>query len=267
VKTSFPKNQIKIVLLEGVHDAGVDLLREEGFDVVTERGSPGPDALRDHLASAHLVGIRSKTQLTSELLADARRLLAVGAFCIGTNQIDLEAAAHAGIPVFNAPFSNTRSVAELTIAEIVMLHRRTFERSAAMHSGRWIKSAAGSHEIRGRTLGIVGYGHIGSQVSVLAEAMGMRVIYYDSDPQARARATRCPPIRSTTCSRRSDFVTLHVPATATTDRDDRCGAIAQDEARCAPDQQRPREHRRYRRARGGPERRPPRRGRGGRLPR
>jgi D-3-phosphoglycerate dehydrogenase len=215
VKTSFPKNQIKIVLLEGVHDAGVDLLREEGFDVVTERGSPGPDALRDHLASAHLVGIRSKTQLTSELLADARRLLAVGAFCIGTNQIDLEAAAHAGIPVFNAPFSNTRSVAELTIAEIVMLHRRTFERSAAMHSGRWIKSAAGSHEIRGRTLGIVGYGHIGSQVSVLAEAMGMRVIYYDAIPKL-ALGNAMPADSLDELLATADCVTLHVPATAQT---------------------------------------------------
>ncbi|MEM7756494.1 MAG: phosphoglycerate dehydrogenase [Planctomycetota bacterium] len=216
MKTSFPKDKIRVVLLEGVHDAGAELLAAEGFDVVCEKGSPSDDRLRAHLSEAHLVGIRSKTQLRAPMLTEAGRLLSVGCFCIGTNQVDLDPAALAGVPVFNAPYSNTRSVAELTIAEIVMLSRRTFERSSAMHEGRWIKSATGSHEIRSKTLGIVGYGHIGSQVSVLAEAMGMRVVYYDSVPKL-ALGNAIPADTLDELLGQSDFVTLHVPATATTE--------------------------------------------------
>jgi len=216
LKTSFPKDRIRVVLLEGVHEAGAQLLADEGFDVVTDKHSPGEDDLRAHLAEAHLIGIRSKTQLRGPLLAEAKRLLAVGCFCIGTNQVDLEPAAEAGVPVFNAPYSNTRSVAELTIAETVMLHRRTFERSYAMHEGRWVKSAAGSHEIRGKTLGIVGYGHIGSQVSVLAEAMGMRGMYSDTVPKL-ALGNAIPADSLDHLLGQSDTVTLHVPASPTTE--------------------------------------------------
>lgn len=217
MKTSFPKNKIEVVLLEGVHAEGVGLLDREGFSVRAEPNALVGDELRDAISTAHLVGIRSKTQLTPELLETAGRLLAVGCFCIGTNQVAIDEAATAGIPVFNAPFSNTRSVAELTIAEIIMLSRRTFERSSAMHAGRWIKSADRSHEVRGKTLGIVGYGHIGSQVSVLAEAMGMRVCYYDlASKLPLGNAERCESLGE--LLKRSDFVTLHVPATATTER-------------------------------------------------
>lgn len=215
MKTSFPKDQIKVVLLEGIHDDGAELFRDAGFDVHTHKGSPSDDELQQHIATAHLIGIRSKTQIEGPVLRHAKRLLSIGCFCIGTNQVELEPAARLGIPVFNAPFSNTRSVAELTIAETIMLHRRTFERSYAMHDGRWIKSAAGSHEIRGKTLGIVGYGHIGSQVSVLAEAMGMRVIYHDIIPKL-AMGNAQPVDSLDTLLERSDTVTLHVPATPQT---------------------------------------------------
>lgn len=215
MKTSFPKDKIEIVLLEGVHAAGVSLLNEEGFTVRSEKHALEGRALLDAVSRAHVLGIRSKTQVTAEVLGAADRLLAVGCFCIGTNQVDLGAARRKGIPVFNAPFSNTRSVAELTIAEIIMLHRRTFERSTEMHAGRWLKSAAGATEIRGKTLGIVGYGHIGSQVSVLAEAMGMRVVYFDV--ASRLPLGNAQPVRSLhELLSASDTVTLHVPATAQT---------------------------------------------------
>ncbi|MEM1184615.1 MAG: phosphoglycerate dehydrogenase [Planctomycetota bacterium] len=215
MKTSFPKGKIRVVLFEGVHEAGAELLATEGFDVVTEKGSPSEDALRAHLGEAHLIGIRSKTQIRESMLDGANRLLSIGCFCIGTNQVDLGPAGDAGVPVFNAPYSNTRSVAELTIAEIVMLSRRTFERSYAMHQGQWVKSASGSHEIRGKTLGIVGYGHIGSQISVLAEAMGMRVMYYDVAPKL-ALGNAMPSDSLGALLREADIVTLHVPATPQT---------------------------------------------------
>ncbi len=215
MKTSFPKDQIKVVLLEGIHDDGAELLKDAGFDVHTQKGSPSDDELQQHIQTAHLIGIRSKTQIREPLLQHAKRLLSIGCFCIGTNQVDLEPAARHAIPVFNAPFSNTRSVAELTIAETIMLHRRTFERSYAMHEGRWIKSASGSHEIRGKTLGIVGYGHIGSQVSVLAESMGMRVIYFDTIPKL-ALGNAQPVDSLDKLLQQADTVTLHVPATPQT---------------------------------------------------
>src|SRR5690606_2905174 len=193
-------------------------LRRTGYTVTEATGALSGSALTDAIADAHMVGIRSKTQLTKEVLAAdaARRLWAIGCFCIGTNQVDLAAASDHGIAVFNAPFSNTRSVAEKTIAEIICLQRGIFEKSMAMHQGRWDKSATGSHEVRGRTLGIVGYGRIGSQLSVLAESLGMRVIYFDAAerlPLGNARAVRTLD----DLLREADVVSLHVPATAHTD--------------------------------------------------
>lgn len=215
VKTSFPKEQIRIVLLEGVHGRAAEMLRAERFQVDQRPGALEGEELAAAVAEAHAVGIRSKTQLDADALRAAGRLLAVGCFCIGTNQVDLGAARLSGVPVFNSPFSNTRSVAELTIAEIVALHRRLADRSAQMHAGEWVKSAAGAHEVRGRTLGIVGYGRIGSQVSVLAEALGMRVLLYDVAPVlplGNARAVRS----LSELLKQSDVVSVHVPATSAT---------------------------------------------------
>lgn len=215
METSFPKEKIRVVLLEGVHEAGREMLTGEGFDVRAEKGALEGARLDEAIGDAHVIGIRSKTQLTPEVLAGARRLLAVGAFCAGTNQVALDAAAAAGVPVFNAPFTNTRSVAEKTIAEVIALHRGLFEKSQKMHAGVWDKSAVGSHEVRGRTLGIVGYGHIGSQVSVLAEAMGMRVIYHDIAPKLPLGNARAVDSLDQALAW-SDVVTLHVPATPAT---------------------------------------------------
>jgi len=215
VKTSYPKNKIKVVLLEGVHARAVQAFRDEGFEVESLAGSPDAAKLRKVLGDAHVVGIRSKTELTAEVLASAPRLLAVGCFCIGTNQVDLSAARRLGVPVFNSPFSNTRSVAELTVAEVVCLYRRLTEKTRQMHEGLWDKAADGAHEVRGRTLGIVGYGHIGSQVSVLAEAFGMRVIFHDVIPKlplGNARQVR----NLNDLLKDADVVTLHVPATRET---------------------------------------------------
>jgi D-3-phosphoglycerate dehydrogenase / 2-oxoglutarate reductase len=215
VTTSYPKSRIKAVLLESIHPRGVQVLRDEGFQVECLPDSPEPAALSRLLAGAHLLGIRSKTDLTGPIIEGASRLLAVGCFCIGTNQVDLARARALGVPVFNAPFSNTRSVAELTIAEVVALHRRLGEKSAQMHAGVWDKSASGAHEVRGRTLGIVGYGHIGSQVSVLAEAMGMRVVFHDIVPKLPlGNARACRSLGDVL--KESDAVTLHVPATPAT---------------------------------------------------
>src|ERR1051325_10203306 len=215
MKTSFPKDKIKVVLVENIHPSGAAMLRDEGFTVETMTGAPDEAKLLNLVADAHLLGIRSKTELTSRVLAAAPRLLAVGAFCIGTNQIDLKHARTHGVPCFNSPFSNTRSVAELTLAEVVALYRRLTEKTAQMHAGVWDKSATGAHEVRGRTLGIVGYGHIGSQVSVLAEAFGMRVLFYDiiaKMPIGNARAVKT----LAELLKESDVVTLHVPATPAT---------------------------------------------------
>jgi len=211
--TSYPLHKIKVVLLEGINPRAQDLLGAEGFDVELHASAPAsPEALAELCAGAHMVGIRSKTQLTEGFFGACPSLWAVGCFCIGTNQVDLSAAADRGVAVFNAPFSNTRSVAELTIAEVVMLVRQTFDRSMKMHAGRWAKSATGAHEVRGHTLGIVGYGRIGSQVSVLAESMGLNVIFYDVAHRlplgnATARATLDEVLEE------SDVVTVHVPST------------------------------------------------------
>ncbi len=217
-KTSFPKEKIRVVLLEGIHPVAREVFEREGFSVTAFEKALEGAALRKAIADtggAHVLGIRSKTSLTNEMLDISPRLLTVGAFCIGTNQIDVDHSRARGICVFNSPFSNTRSVAELTIAEIIALHRRLLDQSAAMHKGKWDKSAAGAHEVRGRTLGIVGYGHIGSQVSVLAEAMGMRVLFHDiisKLPMGNARQCR----NLDELLRESDVVTLHVPETAGT---------------------------------------------------
>jgi len=214
--TSFPKDKIRVVLLEGVHPAAAALLADERFAITAlDKALEGP-ALRKAVADAHVLGIRSKTQVTAEVLAAAPRLLAIGCFCIGTNQVDLPEARRRGVAVFNSPFSNTRSVAELTIAEAIALSRRLGDQSSKMHRGEWDKSAAGAHEVRGRTLGIVGYGHIGSQVSVLAEALGMRVLFFDIArklPLGNARVCRS----LTDLLPQSDVVTLHVPATPQTE--------------------------------------------------
>lgn len=217
MKTSFPKDRINVVLLEGVHEVGAQMLGDERFRVQAHAKALEGRALASAIADAHIVGIRSKTTLSGEALAAAPRLLAVGAFCIGVNQIDLNAARRAGVAVFNSPFSNTRSVAELTIAEVIALYRRLGDQSSRMHRGEWDKSAAGAHEVRGRTLGIVGYGHIGSQVSVLGEAMGMRVQFHDIVPKlALGNARACRSLDE--LLRTSDAVTLHVPATRGTER-------------------------------------------------
>lgn len=217
MKTSYPKSRIKAVLLEGVHPSGAEALRAEGFQVEALPKSADWPRLRELLADAHVVGIRSKTRLPADALAAADRLLCVGCFCIGTDQVDLAAAGSRGVPVFNSPFSNTRSVAELTLAEVVSLLRGLPEKSRQMHAGTWDKSAAGAHEVRGRTLGIVGYGHIGSQVSVLAEALGMRVIYHDIAPRLPLGNAR--PVKSLAdLLKEADAVTLHVPETDLTRR-------------------------------------------------
>lgn len=217
MKTSFPKEKIKVLLLESIHPVAREQLAADGFVVTSSDKALEGAALHKAIADVHVLGIRSKTTLTPAALAAAPRLLAVGCFCIGTNQVDTAAARAAGIAVFNSPFSNTRSVAELTIAEIIALHRRLADQSARMHAGDWDKSAAGAHEVRGRTLGIVGYGHIGSQVSVLAEAMGMRVVFFDTASKLPLGNAR--PCRSLDeLLKQSDVVTLHVPATPSTAR-------------------------------------------------
>ncbi|MDX1570169.1 MAG: phosphoglycerate dehydrogenase [Xanthomonadales bacterium] len=215
---SLSKDKIRILLLEGVHPRAVAVLEEAGYHNLDVRSaSLTGDELRHSLEPAHFVGIRSRTQLDAQVLAAAPRLNAVGCFCIGTNQVDLEAAQLQGVPVFNAPFSNTRSVAELVLAEVVMLMRGVPQRNAAAHRGHWLKSASGSHEIRGKTLGIIGYGHIGTQLGVLAEALGMQVIYFDiAEKLPLGNASACPSL--TNLLRRADVVSLHVPQTELTEK-------------------------------------------------
>lgn len=215
MKTSYPKEKLRVALLENIHPRAREMFEEEGFTVEAIAGSPEGQTLRDVVARSAVIGVRSKTRLTRELLDLNPRLLTVGCFCIGTDQVDLEGACKRGVAVFNSPFSNTRSVAELTIGQSIALLRRLFDKSLRLHGGGWDKSAEGCREVRGRTLGIVGYGHIGSQVSVLAEAMGMRVVFHDilsKLPLGNARACRSLDEVLTI----SDVVTLHVPDTAMT---------------------------------------------------
>lgn len=198
-----------MLLLENVHPDATALLSKAGYQVEALDRALGEDELVERLAGVDVVGIRSRTHVTEGVLAAAPQLLAVGAFCIGTNQVDLQAASARGIAVFNAPFSNTRSVVELVIAEIIALQRGLFDKSVKMHQGIWDKSAKGSHEVRGRRLGIVGYGNIGSQLSVLAEALGMSVYFYDTaDKLALGNAKRCASMEE--LLEQVDVVTLHV---------------------------------------------------------
>ena len=214
--TSFPKGDIKVLLLENVHATAHEIFKGQGFQIEAISKALKEDELAAKLAEGvHLLGIRSKTKVTRKALEAGKRLLSVGAFCIGTNQIDLEAANQSGVPVFNAPFSNTRSVAELVICEIVMLARQLGDRSSEVHQGKWRKVATSSYEVRGKTLGIVGYGHIGSQVGVLAEAMGMRVISYDIRPTLPMGNNKALDTLEEVLAT-SDFVTLHVPETPQT---------------------------------------------------
>jgi D-3-phosphoglycerate dehydrogenase len=216
MKTSFPKSDIKIVLLEGIHPSAVETFGSAGYPLIERHDKALPhDALLEAVADAHIIGLRSRTQLDAEVIAHARRLLAVGCFCIGTNQVDLAATRDRGVPVFNAPYSNTRSVAELVIAEAILLMRRVPERNAQCHRGDWGKSAEGSFEVRGKTLGIVGYGHIGTQVGVLAESLGMHVLYHDIEPKL-ALGNAVPTRGLDDLLARSDIVTLHVPQTPET---------------------------------------------------
>jgi D-3-phosphoglycerate dehydrogenase len=214
-ETSFPKSEIKILLLENIHSVAADAFRAEGFQVELLKGAIPEAELAERIRDVHVLGLRSKTRVTQKVLDEGRRLMAVGAFCIGTNQIELRHANRRGAPVFNAPFSNTRSVAELIVAEIVMLSRHLGDRVREVHSGTWKKLSVGSHEVRGRTLGIVGYGHIGSQLGVLAESFGMRVVFHDIQaklPMGNNRA--CATLEEVL--EISDFVTLHVPETPQT---------------------------------------------------
>ncbi len=215
-RLSQPKDLIRIVLLEGVHNSAVATLARHGYGAIEcFDDAPEADNLKSIIAGAHVVGIRSRTHLTADVLEAAERLFCIACFCIGTNQVDKAEAKRRGIPVFNAPYSNTRSVAELVIGEAILLMRRIPEKSALAHRGIWQKSAAGAHEVRGKTLGIVGYGHIGSQVSILAESLGMRVRFYDIEDKlalgnAEPTATLADLLTSV------DIVTLHVPETLAT---------------------------------------------------
>jgi D-3-phosphoglycerate dehydrogenase len=215
MSTSFPVDRIEVLLLENVHATAHEIIGAEGFRIEAVSSALGEDELAEKLRGVHVLGIRSKTRVTERALEEAKRLLTIGCFCIGTNQVDLAAANRRGIPVFNAPFSNTRSVAELIVAEIIALARQLGDRSREMHEGRWRKAAAGAFEVRGKTLGIVGYGHIGSQVGVLAESLGMRVLYYDTGAKL-PMGNNAPVASLAELLGAADFVTLHVPDTPQT---------------------------------------------------
>ena len=213
--TSFPKQQIRVLLLENVHQTAHEIFGAEGFQVEALTSSLPPAELQKRLADVHILGIRSKTQVPAEALVDARRLLVLGCFCIGTNQVNLTAANQRGIPVFNAPFSNTRSVAEMMISEIIALARQLGDRSREMHEGKWRKVATNCYEVRHKTLGIVGYGHIGRQLGVIAESLGMHVLFHD-------QVSKLPMGNNVSIDTldellaRADFVSLHVPETPQT---------------------------------------------------
>jgi len=215
-RLSVPKDKLKFVLFEGIHPSAVDALRRDGYtQIETHAKALAGAELEAAIADAHFIGIRSRTMLTADVLDKAGKLAAVGCFCIGTNQVDLVHAAKLGVPVFNAPFSNTRSVAELVLAEIVMLMRGIPQKNAVLHRGGWTKSAANSYEVRGKTLGIVGYGHIGTQIGVLAEQLGMSVLFHDIDAKLPlGNARQAPSLAELLAA--SDAVTMHVPETRAT---------------------------------------------------
>jgi len=216
METSFAKDKMKIVLLEGIHAGAVEAFQNDGYSAVTYHEKSLPEReLIEVVRDAYLLGIRSSTHLTRKVFEAAPHLIGVGCFCIGTNQVDLAAAQDHGVAVFNAPFSNTRSVAELVLAEIVLLMRGIPARNAAAHRGEWRKTAAGSREARGKTLGIVGYGHIGTQVGVLAESLGMNVVFYDIEMKLSLGNARAMPSLEALLEA-SDVITLHVPQTPRT---------------------------------------------------
>ncbi|MEC8080363.1 MAG: NAD(P)-dependent oxidoreductase, partial [Pseudomonadota bacterium] len=214
--TSLEKAKIKILLLEGVHQSAIEALNAAGYENIEYHKTALPeDELIEKISEAHFIGIRSRTQLTAKVLEHANKLVAIGCFCIGTNQVDLEAASSKGIVVFNAPYSNTRSVAELVLGELILLLRGIPEKNAVSHRGGWMKSAVGSFETRGKRLGIVGYGSIGTQLSVLAESLGMEVCFYDiitKLPLGNARQVKSLEELLSTC----DVISLHVPETPST---------------------------------------------------
>lgn len=216
MSVSYPKEKIKILLLENISSEAVKQLHKSGYTQIESlKGALTEAELIAKIQDVHVLGIRSKTRVTAAVLKAAPRLLAIGCFCIGTNQVDKAAAMQQGVVVFNAPYSNTRSVAELVIGAAIMLIRRIPEKNKAAHEGTWLKDAANSHELRGKTLGIIGYGNIGSQVSVLAEALGMRIVFYDLDKKLPlGNAAALPDMDSVLSA--ADIVTLHVPATPAT---------------------------------------------------
>lgn len=206
---SYPKNRINVLLLENVHPVAVALLKSEGFNVEVYHAALTEDELCEKIKNVSVLGIRSKTQVTARVLENANRLMAIGAFCIGTNQIDLVNATKKGVAVFNAPFSNTRSVVELAIADMIMLIRNIFDKSVKMHKGVWDKSAKGSFEVRGKKLGLIGYGNIGTQLSVIAESLGMKVLYYDVEERlSLGNAVKCRTMKEVL--EQADVISLHV---------------------------------------------------------
>ncbi|MFN5022268.1 MAG: phosphoglycerate dehydrogenase [bacterium] len=215
-KTSYPKDKIKILMLENISDAAIKVFKDAGYaDIKKISGALSEDQLINEIKHVHMVGIRSKTQITEKVLQHAEKLQAIGCFCIGTNQVNLQAARKKGIVVFNAPYSNTRSVAELVVGASIILIRKILDKNKAAHEGNWNKDAKGSFEIRGKTLGIIGYGNIGSQVSILAEALGMKVIFYDTITKlplgnAESRKTIKDVVS------KADIITLHIPETQQT---------------------------------------------------
>lgn len=210
-KTSLDKSKIKFLLLEGVHQSAIDTLKAAGYENIEAiAGSIPEEELKQKIADAHFIGIRSRTHLTADVLDCAKKLIAIGCFCIGTNQVDLQAACERGIVVFNAPYSNTRSVAELVLAEAILLLRGIPAKNFGCHRGGWLKSATNSFEIRGKTLGIIGYGSIGTQLSILAENLGMHVIFYDVvNKLSLGNAQPVESLQELLAT--ADIVTLHVP--------------------------------------------------------
>ncbi|ANI88206.1 D-3-phosphoglycerate dehydrogenase [Arachidicoccus ginsenosidimutans] len=217
-QTSYPKDKIKILFLENISDKAVERFKAAGYSDVTKlSGALKEDDLVKAIKDVHLLGIRSKTQITPKVLASAQKLQAIGCFCIGTNQVDLEEARHKGITVFNAPYSNTRSVAELVIGSSIMLIRKILDKNKAAHEGTWFKDSHGSYELRGKTLGIIGYGNIGTQLSILAEAFGMKVLFYDV--QTKLPLGNAAPVKTLKdLVSKADIVSLHVPETAETEK-------------------------------------------------
>jgi D-3-phosphoglycerate dehydrogenase len=215
-KTSYPKDKIKILMLENISDAAIKVFKDSGYaDIKKISGALSEEQLINEIKHVHMVGIRSKTQITEKVLQHAEKLQTIGCFCIGTNQVNLNAARKKGIVVFNAPYSNTRSVAELVIGASIILIRKILDKNKAAHEGQWNKDAKGSFEIRGKTLGIIGYGNIGSQVSILAESLGMKVIFYDTVTKlplgnAESRKTLKDVVS------KADIITLHIPETQQT---------------------------------------------------